>query len=74
MITCSGNSFASRVAGSLLTTIGLPELITSNLNEYEYKVVELISNSTLLADLKARLQKNKITSPLFDTQRYTKDW
>jgi predicted O-linked N-acetylglucosamine transferase (SPINDLY family) len=74
MVTCSGDSFASRVAGSLLTTIGLPELITSNLNEYEHKVVELISNSTLLADLKARLQKNKITSPLFDTLRYTKDW
>jgi predicted O-linked N-acetylglucosamine transferase (SPINDLY family) len=74
MVTCSGDSFASRVAGSLLTTIGLPELITNNLNDYEDKIVDLISNSVLLADLKARLQKNKITSPLFDTPRYTRDW
>lgn len=74
LLTCSGNSFASRVAGSLLTTIGLPELITNNLIDYEHKTVELISNPTLLAEIKKRLQKNKNTTPLFDTQRYAKDW
>lgn len=74
LVTCSGNSFASRVAGSLLTTIGLPELITNNLNDYEQKIAGLISDPSLLADVKTRLQKNKNTSPLFDTHRYTKDW
>jgi predicted O-linked N-acetylglucosamine transferase (SPINDLY family) len=74
MVTCSGNSFASRVAGSLLTTIGLPDLITHNLTDYESKLVELISNPSLLAEVKNRLQENKQTSPLFDTQQYTKDW
>jgi protein O-GlcNAc transferase len=73
-VTCSGNSFSSRVAGSLLTTIGCPELITQNLNDYEQKIVELISAPSLLADVKTHLQKNKTTSPLFDTHRYTKDW
>jgi predicted O-linked N-acetylglucosamine transferase (SPINDLY family) len=74
LVTCSGNSFASRVAGSLLTTIGLPELITTNLNDYEQKIVGLISDPSQLADVKSRLQTNKTTSPLFDTHRYTKDW
>jgi len=74
LVTCSGNSFASRVAGSLLTTIGLPELITHNLNDYAQKIVGLISDPSLLADVKTRLEKNKSTSPLFDTHRYTKDW
>lgn len=74
LVTCSGNSFASRVAGSLLTTIGLPELITHNMTDYEKKIIDLISEPSLLADIKTRLQKNKTTSPLFDTHRYTKEW
>jgi protein O-GlcNAc transferase len=74
LVTCSGNSFASRVAGSLLTTIGLPELITNNLHDYEQKTVELISKPALLAEIKNRLQKNKKNTPLFDTQLYTRDW
>jgi predicted O-linked N-acetylglucosamine transferase (SPINDLY family) len=74
LVTCSGNSFASRVAGSLLTTIGLPDLITNNLSDYEQKIVELISKPALLSDVKNRLQENKNTSPLFDTKQYTKDW
>ncbi len=74
LVTCSGNSFASRVAGSLLTTIGIPDLITNNLIDYEQKIVELISKPAQLADVKIRLQKNKSTSPLFDTQRYANAW
>jgi predicted O-linked N-acetylglucosamine transferase (SPINDLY family) len=74
LVTCSGNSFASRVAGSLLTTIGLPELITENLIDYEKKIIALISKPTELADVKNHLLNNKTTSPLFDTQRYAKDW
>lgn len=74
LVTCSGRSFASRVAGSLLNTLDLPELITNDLNEYEQKIAELLTKQSLLADIKTRLQKNKTTSPLFDTQRYAKDW
>jgi predicted O-linked N-acetylglucosamine transferase (SPINDLY family) len=74
LITCSGNTFASRVAGSLLTAIGLQELITNNLIDYEQKIVEFMSEPILLFNVKKRLQSNKTTSPLFDTQRYTKDW
>jgi predicted O-linked N-acetylglucosamine transferase (SPINDLY family) len=74
LVTCSGNSFASRVAGSLLTTIGLPELITENLIDYEKKIIDLILKPNVLADIKNHLLNNKSTSPLFDTERYAKDW
>ena len=74
MVTCSGNSFASRVAGSLLNTIGLPELITYNLLDYERTIIELMSSPSFLSEIKSKLQKNIKTSPLFDTLRYTKDW
>jgi predicted O-linked N-acetylglucosamine transferase (SPINDLY family) len=74
IVTCSGNSFASRVAGSLLNTLNLPDLITKNLSEYEIKIVELINRPSLIAEVKERLKSNKQISPLFDTMRYTKDW
>jgi len=74
MVTCSGNSFASRVAGSLLTHIGLEDLITSNLPDYEHKIGDLIANPQQLAALKTRLKHNKQTHPLFDTKAYTKDF
>lgn len=74
LVTCSGSSFASRVAGSLLTTIGMPELITDNLADYEKKISDLISNPDLLVNVKRQLETNKSSSPLFDTQGYTKDW
>jgi predicted O-linked N-acetylglucosamine transferase (SPINDLY family) len=74
LVTCSGNSFASRVAGSLLTTIGLPELITENLIDYEKKIIDLMTKPNELADIRNHLLNNKTTSPLFDTQRYAKDW
>jgi len=74
LVTCSGNSFASRVAGSLLTTIGLPELITENLIDYEKKIIDLMAKPNELADIKNRLLNTRTTSPLFDTQRYAKDW
>lgn len=74
LVTCSGNSFASRVAGSLLTTIGLPELITHNLTDYEQKIISLMSNNDYLLDIKQRLKCQKFQSPLFDTQRFTRDF
>ncbi len=74
LVTCSGNSFASRVAGSLLTTLGLPELITHNLVDYEKTIVALMSNSDALAALKVKTQQLRKNSPLFDTYRFTKDF
>jgi predicted O-linked N-acetylglucosamine transferase (SPINDLY family) len=66
VLTCMGESFASRVAASLLTAIELPELITTNASDYESKAIQLATDAQQLSDLKAQLSKNKSTSPLFN--------
>lgn len=68
-----GRSFASRVAGSLLTTIGLSELITYSQTEYENLAIRLATNPTELKNIKIKLIENKQTSPLFDSDRYAKN-
>jgi protein O-GlcNAc transferase len=70
VLTCSGNTFASRVAGSLLRAVGLPELVTTSLSEYEAAATGLANNGTRLAALRARLNDNRTNYPLFDTQRF----
>jgi predicted O-linked N-acetylglucosamine transferase (SPINDLY family) len=73
VLTLIGQSFASRVAASLLNAIGLPELITSTQEEYEALAIELALNSKKLADIKLKLAKNRLTTPLFDTPLFTKN-
>ena len=70
LLTCAGSAYAGRVAGSLLRTIGLPELITESLPDYEAMALKLARDRSLLADLRARLERNLSTSPLFDTERF----
>lgn len=72
VITCEGGSFASRVAASLLRAIGLPELVTTSLEEYEALALRLARDPALLAATKARLASNRLTMPLFDTARFTR--
>lgn len=69
IVTCTGNTFAGRVATSLLNAIGLPELITSDLDAYDKLAHTLATNSALLSDIKGKLRKNRTTHPLFDTDR-----
>jgi predicted O-linked N-acetylglucosamine transferase (SPINDLY family) len=73
VLTLAGQSFASRVAASLLNAIGLPELITSTQEEYEVLAIELAMNPHKLADIKLKLAKNRLTTPLFDTPLFTKN-
>lgn len=70
VITCLGTTFVGRVAASLLNAIGLPELVTHSLPEYEALALELATHPVQLADLRARLARNRATSPLFDTVRF----
>ena len=72
VITRLGESFASRVAASLLNAIRLPELITRSLTEYEALAIELASNPEKLSELKQRLADNRLKTPLFNTQMFTK--
>jgi predicted O-linked N-acetylglucosamine transferase (SPINDLY family) len=68
-----GQSFASRVAASLLNAIGLPELITNTQEEYEALAIDLAMNPQKLTDIKLKLAKNRLTAPLFDTPLFTKN-
>jgi predicted O-linked N-acetylglucosamine transferase (SPINDLY family) len=73
VLTLKGQSFASRVATSLLNAIRLPELITNTQEEYEALAIELAMNPIKLADIKLKLAKNRLTTPLFDTPLFTKN-
>ena len=72
LLTCRGKQFDGRVAASLLKTMGLGELIAPDLNAYEALARALASDAARLADLRARLAKNRLTSPLFDTDGFRK--
>lgn len=73
VVTTPGTTFASRVAGSLLTAIGLPELIAPNLAAYVELAIGLAGDGGRLASLRQRLAENRLTTPLFDTERYVRD-
>jgi protein O-GlcNAc transferase len=72
IVTCLGDAFAGRVAASALCAIGLPELVTSSLTEYEDLALALAHRPERLAALRAKLLRNRDTEPLFDTARYTR--
>lgn len=73
VVTCVGQTFPSRVAGSLLTTMGAPELITSDLSEYYQLAFELATNKDKLVAIRDKLLANRDTSPLFDSARFTRN-
>jgi len=70
VVTCAGRTFASRVAGSLLRAVGLPELVTSSLDAYEDLAVNLATDPIRLRELRDRLARQRATAPLFDTDRF----
>jgi predicted O-linked N-acetylglucosamine transferase (SPINDLY family) len=72
ILTCMGESFASRVAASLLKAIELPELITTTQEQYEATAIELATNPEKFKDIKNKLERNRLTTALFDTPRFTK--
>jgi predicted O-linked N-acetylglucosamine transferase (SPINDLY family) len=72
VLTRMGESFAARVAASLLNDIGLPELVTSTQEQYEATAIELASNPGRLAEIKDRLHRNRSEMPLFDTEGFTR--
>ncbi|HWU54810.1 MAG TPA: tetratricopeptide repeat protein [Rhizomicrobium sp.] len=66
VLTCKGDAFAGRVAASLLEAVGLPELISETLPDYEARALELARDSTKLAGLRQKLERNLSGAPLFD--------
>ena len=72
VLTCCGDAFAARMAGSLLRAVGLPDLITYDLQAYAALGTALALDQTRMGELKARLAQNRLTHALFDTARFTR--
>jgi predicted O-linked N-acetylglucosamine transferase (SPINDLY family) len=69
VVTCSGRTFQARVAGSLLHAIGLPELIATSVADFEALASALAGDPARLAQIRQKLQANRLQSPLYDTDR-----
>jgi len=72
VLTCMGKSFAARVAGSLLLTIDLPELVSHTQADFVAKAIEYAIDPVRLQKIKSKLLKNVQISPLFNAQLFTR--
>ena len=72
VVTCPGNSFQSRVAASILTAAGVPELIAPSLAAYEALALSLARDPQSLSRIRAKLTENRETCALFDIARFTR--
>jgi protein O-GlcNAc transferase len=73
VLTRSGRSFAARVATSLVHAVGLPEMAVETDEAYERLALELAAKPERLAAIRAKLAANRLTAPLFDTERTTRN-
>jgi protein O-GlcNAc transferase len=72
LLTATGTTFTGRVATSLLHAIGVPELATASLGEYEALALALAREPDRLAALRAKIAAHRRTHPLFDTARFAR--
>jgi predicted O-linked N-acetylglucosamine transferase (SPINDLY family) len=72
VLTRIGDTFVGRMAASVLNAIGLPELITTTPEAYEQVAIDLATHPAKLASIKRMLTDNRLTTPLFDTNLFTK--
>jgi len=70
LVTCSGSTFVSRVAGSILTAAGLPELVAYNLKDYEALALSLARDPARLKSIRAKLEQTRLQLPLFNIDKY----
>lgn len=73
ILSLAGNAFPSRVASSLLSSVGLNELITQSGTEYQALAIELALNKEKLSLIRNKLIQNRLNTPLFDTELFTKN-
>ncbi len=73
MITCEGETFAGRVASSLLRAVGCEELVTHSFDEYQALAEALARDPDRLRSIRERLAAQRMTSPLFDSERFARD-
>ena len=73
LVARQGQTFASRVSGSILHAAGLPELITESAEDYYRLALELATSPARLAQVRAQLEANRMSCALFDSKRFTID-
>jgi protein O-GlcNAc transferase len=73
VLTHLGSTFAGRVAASLVRAVGLAELVTQSLTDYQALALKLAREPELLSSIRAKLARNRETFPLFDTARFTRN-
>ena len=70
VVTCAGIAFVGRVGASMVKAAGLPELVTTSLEDYEALALELATDPALLSSMRRKLDDNRPTCPLFDGDRF----
>jgi protein O-GlcNAc transferase len=73
VLSCRGTGFAGRVGASLLHALGVPELVAESLQDYEALALNFARDPKALLVLKAKIAGNRLTHPLFDTARFTRN-
>ena len=73
MLTLAGRTYVARMAGSLLRSAGLPELICHTREDYEKKAIHYGCNPEELLKLKERLSSVKDRNQLFDTRQFVNE-
>jgi predicted O-linked N-acetylglucosamine transferase (SPINDLY family) len=74
MVGLMGQTFASRVSGSILTAAGVPELIATSLTDYQALALRLARDTAALAALKAKIAEGRESCALFNTAQFTRDF
>ena len=72
LVTCAGEALASRMAASLLRAVGMPELVTDSMADYEAFAAKLAGDPELMASVRMQLARNRLSQPLFDTAVFTR--
>ena len=72
LLTRPGETFAGRVAASLLNAVGLPELITTSPEDYERTAIDLANEPAKLKAIREKLTRNRLSMPLFNTELFTR--
>ncbi len=73
VLTCTGATFPSRVAGSMLTALGVPELVSGNLDDYYRRALELATNPETYGAIRRKIAANREATLLFDSASYTRN-
>lgn len=73
VVTLQGTHFASRMSSSILSAVGLPEMVTHSLADYEALAIRLAQQPNELQASRQKLLQNRLTMPLFDTPRFVRN-